>query len=368
MTVREARPTPHELPHSSTLTWLLNAQALATLGFSFWDTIKFWVISGVIPEGSWLHQVYDWGSVWWFPLMLAVFYGSAGFLYQRYQHINNLAELWEYMRYEVVILMVPYLSFTVINILVDALAGVGPALSVPYLLQKVFVDPVGSLGYFGGVLILFLITRTPRSEPAAASLMATAMVVKAATIIFATLAPDLYQGIWFFARAAAENWIWFCLGIYLAKHSGESLFSSRALVLTIASLLVMYLVVGFITDLRSGLFVVSITILGLGTTFSACSVAFPHGSTNRFFKTVGWYSMAIWLFHPPLEQLILWLLGLVGAATPAGLGGAAMVILLVTMPLACFILPVLLMKVINRTWSFSFLLYPADYLKGWEQR
>ena len=106
----------------------------------------------------------------------------------------------------------------------------------------------------------------------------------------------------------------------------------------------------------------AITVAGLLCVYSLSAARFLSGRQDRFFGFVTRYTMAIWLMHEMLAQLVFWLLfvrgfcpgGAFDAAWPWVCGMGCLV--------ACYVLPIIVMSALSRIWKLGFIVYPSRYL------
>lgn len=350
-------------PSQAKDTWIFNAQATATLGFSLWYVYEDYLKLGVLPSGGPVSHFYGWASNWWFALLIAVFYFAAGYLYERHQHVTDFHQFATFMKREAIVLLVPYVSFTVLVLVGNSLIGANSGFSLANLGGKLFLSPNGSLGYFIVLMAIFVVTRTPQTDKGAAALMACAMAAKLASMVVAIALPGFYAGLGYFVTNFAENWIWFVLGVFIAKYKAEAALGNFPMAFTVCAFLLMFLASGCMQDLTSNLYVLSITIFGIAVFFSITGAVFKNGRTDKFYAFIGKYTMAIWLMHPILAQITLWALKLMGITNATSADGWGMPVLALALPLACYVFPVLVMMLLDRTWKFGFIVYPARYLK-----
>ena len=336
-------------------TWVHNMEATSALLIAFGSLLTFATAAGPLPAAG----IVLWAQDCLFPLQFPVFYFASGYLYQRYRSVRTKRAWMANMKREATVLLVPFLTFTVLTLVVNALTGGGRPLGPLTVLDVLLLDPVEPLGYFPVCLILFAITPTVASRRNASRLLMAALGCKIAIVVLLSLpatAPAAERLPWI-VQAVAENWIWFAGGM------GVSLFRVLPLLRTpekawaLGALWVATSVItfgaGWLGEASYGL----LDAIGVVWFASLFSAAFRSGAQDALYGFASRYTMALWPLAPlglKLTIVGLTALGVTASGAPWLCFAAGLV--------ACFGLPVLVMALLERVGKLGFLIYPARYL------
>lgn len=336
-------------------TWVHNMEAAAALLIAFGSLLAFGEAAGLFADAGVVH----WAQDCLFPLMFPVFYFASGYLYQRYRTVRTPAAWAANLRREAVILLVPYLVFTVLALATNALGGAGRVLTPQALVEAIFVRPVPPLVYFPACLVLFALTPTPASRRNAWKLLAAALACKVAIVTLLSLpaTAEAADGLPWIAKAVTENWIWFAGGVATsllnllpALRTPEKAWALGALWVATS---VITFQAGWLGEASHGI----LDAIGVVWFASLFSSAFRSGAQNAFFGFVSRYTMALWLLAPIALKLAIAALTALGA-TAAGAPWACFAAGLA----ACFGGPIALMALMDRCGKLGFIVYPARYL------
>lgn len=355
-------------PSKATDHWLFNAEATSTLLIAAWYVVGIFATLGIIPDGS-LRQ---WAAQWVIPCLLGVFYCGAGYLFQRYQHVVDFRSWRCYMKREAIVLLTPFAAFTVLTLLTTSLvalqpdlarsglAAASPGFSAGSLVHAVFVHPVGPVGYFVVLLGFFVVARTPQTKRGMLALLACALAVKVIAIVLSDA--GIAQHIYYYAMQMADNWVWFVVGIALRFFKAEGHLATRGCALAATAVFVGLAVVLFALDVQEAAALAVLTASGIACLYALSATRFLHGAQDRFFGFVTRYTMAIWLMHQILSELSFCGLFALGFG-PAGLfSGAWVPVCAIVCLIACYGLPMLVMRLLSRAWKLGFIVYPSRYL------
>lgn len=336
-------------------TWVHNMEATSALLIAFGSLLAFAAAAGPLPAAG----IVLWAQDCLFPLQFPVLYFASGYLYQRYRSVRTKRAWVANIKREATVLLVPFLTFTVLTLAVNALTGGGRPLGPLAVLDVLLLNPVEPLGYFPVCLILFAITPTAASRRNASRLLMTALGCKIAIVVLLSLpatAPTAERLPWI-VQAVAENWIWFAGGM------GVSLFRVLPLLRTpekawaLGALWVATSVItfgaGWLGEASYGL----LDAIGVVWFASLFSAAFRSGAQDAFYGFASRYTMALWPLAPlglKLTIVGLTALGITASGAPWLCFAAGLV--------ACFGLPVLVMALLERVGKLGFLIYPARYL------
>lgn len=336
-------------------TWVHNMEATSALLIAFGSLLAFATAAGPLPEAG----IVQWAQDCLFPLQFPVFYFASGYLYQRYRSVRTKRAWAANMKREAIVLLVPFLTFAVLTLAVNAVTGGGRPLGPLTILDMLLLNPVEPLGYFPVCLILFAITPTAASRRNASRLLMAALGCKIAIVVLLSLpatAPTAERLPWI-VQAVAENWIWFAGGM------GVSLFRVLPLLRTpekawaLGALWVATSVItfgaGWLGEASYGL-LDAIGVIWFASLFSA---AFRSGAQDALYGFASRYTMALWPLAPlglKLTIVGLTALGITASGAPWLCFAAGLV--------ACFGLPVLVMALLERVGKLGFLIYPARYL------
>lgn len=356
-------------PKASPDTWIFNAEAVSTLLIAAWYIFDVFIALGLIPESPF----HAWGGMWVIPMLLGVFYFGAGLLFQRYQRIVDVRSWTKYMRRETIVLLTPFFAFTILTLATSSLMAsqpellrtgliaAAPGLTLENFIHAVFVQPVGPVGYFVVLLGLFIITRTPQTKRGMGALLAVGLAAKVLAIACIDTGLDVFTP--YYLIQMMDNWIWFILGIALQFFKLDRLITKKVAAVVVA----LFIVIGaalFLLHIREAACLNVLTALGLACFYSLSGSRFEHGAQNRFFGFVTQYTMAIWLMHEILAQLVFFALFACGFS-PVGafvLGGGWTIVCAIGCLIACYPLSVLVMAMLSRIWKLGFIVYPARYL------
>lgn len=356
------------VPVAAKDTWIFNAEATSTLLIAAWYIFGVYIALGIIPQNAF----YEWGAHWVIPFLLGVFYLGSGYLYQRHQCVTNLKSWTTYLKREIIVLLTPFFAFLVLTLLVTSVAALQPGLvesglaagqpgfTIPNLLHAIFIHPVGPVGYFIILLVIYAITRTPQSKRGVWVLLVCALAVKVVAIILTDLGMAAHMP--YYLLGIMNNWIWFALGIALCALDVPKLLARPTLA---AGLVVAFFALGALLlahGIGEAALLSLLTLLGLLALYSLSATRFLQGEQVRFYGFVTRYTMAIWLMHQILSVLVfcgLYALGFhAGGAFEALWVPASAIACLI----ACYPLPVLVMWVLSRIGKLGFIVYPSRYL------
>ena len=344
-------------PKASPDTWIFNAEAVSTLLIAAWYVFGIFIALGLIPE----NPFHTWGSMWVIPMLLGVFYFGAGLLFQRYQKVTDVHSWAKYMKREAIVLLVPFFAFTVLTLATSSLmklqpellhAGLvaaAPTLSPESFIHAVFVQPVGPVGYFIVLLGFFIITRTPQTKRGMSTLLVFGLTVKVIAIVFIDTGLDVFTP--YYLMQMMDNWIWFILGIALQFFRIDRLISKKIAGAAVA-LFITFGAVLFLLRISEAASLSILTALGLACFYALSGSRFEHGAQDRFFGFVTRYTMAIWLMHEILAQLVFFALFACGFS-PIGalaLDGSWTIICAIGCLIACYPLAVLVMAALSHIW------------------
>lgn len=351
-----ARPRPaassHEMhghaPAGSPDTWVFNIEAVSTLCIAAWYMFGVFISLGLLPR----NRFYEWGNGWVIPFLLGIFYLGAGYLYQRHQRIWSLQAWGRYMRREVIVLATPFVAFTVLVLATNSALHASPSLSPANLGLALTVSPVVPVGYFEVLFFIYVLTHTPRTRGGMVGLLAAALAAKIAVVVCSDA--GVADGWLYAVREVPDNWIWFVCGVAVSFFGLED-WLEKPLVAAGSTVAFLDLAaVLFGADVRSHLGFFALTALALLAFYSMSAARFGTGRQDAFFGFVTRYTMAIWLMHEIVAELVMAGLGALGV-TSAGVLGAACVV-------ACYVLPVAIMWALSKVWKLGFIVYPSRYL------
>ena len=375
-------------------TWVFNIEAISTLSIAGWYVfgifLTLWKDAAPASNSSGrvsfdndvlaaLSGFYDWGSNWVIPFLLGIFYLGAGYLFQKHQSVHGFDDWRSYMRREFIVLMTPFLAFTLLTLATGSLVSLEPALgdvglvsSMPVLSWESFVDavlvhPVGPVGYFMvllGFFVIALFSKTPRTSTGMLALIGCAMVAKAGAIILADV--DISDDLPYYLTQMMGNWIWFVLGMTVCKFKLETFLSEPAFAMTATAAFIGLIVVLKIFDITEAAALFALTLAGLGCAYSVSAARFLKGRQDAFFKFVTRYTMAIWLMHQMLAQATFCALFAIGFSPDGALalmGPAPWTLVCgIFCLIACYIFPIAIMSALSHIWKLGFIVYPARYL------
>lgn len=348
--------------------WVFNAEATSTLLIAAWYVFGVGITLGVIPASAF----HAWGDHWVIPFLLAVFYGGAGYLYQRHQSVTSFKSQGAYLRREAVVLLVPFFSFLVLTLLTTSVAALQPGLvasglatgeptfNLPDLVHAIFVKPVGPVGYFVVLLSILLITRTPRTRRGTAALLCAALAAKAAAIILTDA--GMAECVPYYLLGILDNWIWFALGVATCSFRLQD---ALARPLTAACSVGAFVILGtalLAFGITEAALMAALTLTGLFAFYSVSGARFLQGAQSRFYGFVTRYTMAIWLMHQILSTLAFCALYALGFHAGGPFDALWIPVNAVTCLIACYPLPVLVMEALSHLGKLGFIVYPSRYL------
>ncbi len=356
-------------PKSAPDTWIFNAEAVSTLLIAAWYIFGVFIALGIVPANSF----HAWGSTWIIPLLLGVFYFGAGLLFQRYQKVTDICSWANYMKREVIVLLVPFFAFTILTLATGSLMALqpelmrsglieaAPGLTAENFIHAAFIQPVGPVGYFIVLLGFFVVTRTPQTTRGMGVLIALGLMVKTVAVVLADTNESLF--IPYYIMQMMDNWIWFILGIALQFFKLDQKLTKGVA----ACAVVAFFAVGaalFVFNITEAACLSVLTALGLLSFYALSATRFENGAQNKFFGFVTQYTMAIWLMHEILAELVFFALFACGFS-PIGAfacDGGWGIVCAAACILACYPLAVLVMAALSRIWKLGFIVYPARYL------
>lgn len=359
--VRPSVPvSTHEMhghaPAGAPDTWIFNIEAVATLGIAAWYALGVFIGLGVLPH----NRFYTWGSQWFVPFLLGVFYLGAGYLYQRHQHIGGVKAWGRYMRREAIVLATPFVAFTVLTLATNSALHASPALTPADLGRALTVSPVVPVGYFQVLFVIYVIARTPRTTCGMVALLVTALAAKLAVV--AASDAGLAASWPYLLQELPGNWIWFVAGSGVRFFKLEGRLATPMVAVGTSLAFVACGALLFAAAVRTQLALFALTALGLLAFFALSAACFATGRQNAFFGFVTRYTMAIWLMHEILAKLTMAGLGALGFSATGAFAAAAPAVNAVGCLAACYALPVLVMWALSKVWKLGFIVYPSRYL------
>lgn len=355
-------------PAAAKDTWIFNAEATSTLLIAAWYIFGVYITLGVIPKNAF----YAWGAHWVIPFLLGVFYLGAGYLYQKHQCVVSLKSSVAYLRREVIVLLVPFLAFLVLTLLATSVASLQPGLvasglaagqpgfTVSNLAHALFIHPVGPVGYFIILLVIYVITHTPQTKRGVWVLLICALVAKVIAVVLSDLGLAVHMP--YYLLGIMDNWIWFVLGIALCAFEAPKCLARPVLAagLTVAFFILAALLLLF--NMAEAALLGVLTLLGLLALYALSAARFLHGSQVRFYGFVTRYTMAIWLMHQILSVLVFCGLYALGFHAGGMFAPLWVPVNAIACLIACYPLPVFVMWVLSRIGKLGFIVYPSRYL------
>ena len=355
-------------PAAAKDTWIFNAEATSTLLIAAWYIFGVYIALGVIPQNAF----YEWGAHWIIPFLLGVFYLGAGYLYQRHQRVTDLKSWTTYLKREVIVLLTPFLAFLVLTLLTTSVAALQPGLvesglaagqpgfTLSNLVHAIFIRPVGPVGYFIILLVIYVITPTPQTKRGMGALLMCALAVKVIAIILTDQGAAAHVP--YYLLGIMDNWIWFALGIAMCafdvpKHLAHPTCAAGCAIVFVA-LGALLLMLNIAEAALLGL----LTLLGLLALYAIAAAWFLRGKQVRFYGFVTRYTMAIWLMHQILSVLTFSALYALGFHAGGVFADIWIPVNAIACLIACYPLPVLVMWVLSRIGKLGFIVYPSRYL------
>lgn len=369
-----ASVSPHEMhghaPAGSPDTWLFDTEATSTLLISLWFVAGTFVRLHILADGA----LFRWVGENLVPLLFAIFYAGSGYLHQRRCPSHGFRGRGGYLRRETIIMVVPCVTFTVLTLATGSIMAAVPGVvasgalpsvetfSLGNLVGGLVVDPVVCSGYFLVLLAFYLVTPTIGNRRGMVALLAWALGAKALSL--GLTVAGLEGALPVLLQQFISQWIWFCLGMVVCELGlmGRVRSATRALPWVVAFVAE----VGLLASLGIGgeLVAAGLTVLGLGAFYTTAAWLLADGRQPRLYGFVGRYTMAIWLMHPILTELMFTLLMALGLWDGGVVVGPWAPLYGVVCVVSCYVLPVLVLMGMNRVGRLSFLVYPARYLKG----
>lgn len=318
---------------------------------------------------------YEWGSAWAIPFLLGIFYLGAGYLFQAHQSIRSFRDWRAYIGRELIVLMTPFLAFTLLTLATGSLVSLFPELSEvglvtsPHtftgeaIVDAIFVHPVGPVGYFV-VLACFMlftaVTKTPRTRRGMLVLLACAVAVKGIAVILEDTGVSMTLP--YYVPQLLGNWIWFVMGMAVRSLAFEDVLARPMATLISGITFIGGIIVLGVFGIRESALLALLTTAGLLFAYSISAMRFLRGPQDAFFGFVTKYTMAIWLMHQILARCtfcILFAIGCYPGGFFDGIWGCACALGCL---IACHILPIIVMTVLSHIWKLGFIVYPARYL------
>lgn len=355
-------------PSAAKDTWIFNAEATSTLLIAAWYIFGVYITLGVIPKNAF----YVWGTHWVIPFLLGVFYLGAGYLYQKHQRAVSLKSSVAYLKREAIVLLVPFLAFLVLTLLATSVAALQPGLvasglaagqpgfTVSNLAHALFIHPVGPVGYFIILLVIYVITHTPQTKRGVWALLICALFAKVIAVILTDL--GLAAHVPYYLLGIMDNWIWFVLGIALCAFDAPKRLARPVLAagLTVAFFILAALLLLF--NIAEAALLGVLTLLGLLVLYALSAARFLHGPQVRFYGFVTRYTMAIWLMHQILSVLVFCGLYALGFHAGGMFASLWVPVNAIACLIACYPLPVFVMWVLSHIGKLGFIVYPSRYL------
>lgn len=336
-------------------TWIANMEATSGLLIAFGSLLAFAVALGALSETG----LVRWALDCLLPVQFPLFYFASGYLYQRYRSVRTRAAWRANIGREAVILLVPFVVFTVLALGVSTVTGGERVLTAPALAEALFVRPIEPLGYFYTSLILYAITPTVISRRNAWGLLLAALICKLAIVaaLTAPLTAPTAAHLPYALVSVAENWIWFAIGMAISLFGALPLLRSHEKAWALGALWIAASIITFIAGWLGEAPHALLDAIGIFWFVSLFSSAFRSGTQNAFYGFASRYTMAFWLIGPLALKLTVMGLsacGLSASGAPWVCFAAGLV--------ACFAVPVLVMAALERCGKAAAIVYPARYL------
>jgi hypothetical protein len=351
-------------------TWVFNAQATSTLLIAAWYVFGVFIALGIL--GSYAKAFSSWGAQWVIPLLLSVFYFGAGYLFQRHECIDSFSTWRAFMKRKTITLLTPFFAFAILTLLTASMVSLEPELiehgivnavtpfSGEAFVHAVLIEPVGPVGYFIVLWGFFIITRTPRTKGGMGVLIALALALKGCTIVLADT--GITNTLPYYLLHMMNNWIWFIAGMALSFSKKERTLATKRNALCLVVCFCAFGALLFGTNTTEAASLALLGALGLASFYSISGAFFLEGAQVRFYGFVTRYTMAIWLMHQIIAKLCFCALFALGISWSGALANSGVAIYAIVCLVACYVLPILVMKGLSRVGKLGFIVYPSRYL------
>jgi fucose 4-O-acetylase-like acetyltransferase len=155
--------------------------------------------------------LYQWFKQTIYLFHVPLFFICSGYLYQKLSKVESLASWANNVSKKLLILGIPYLTFTTITWATKTMFSASVNNMMDYgLLETLFLHPTAPYWYLYALFLIFLITPTAKSRTALGTMFAVALAMKCAVVTV-----GFTNGVPYAIAAIFTNEIWFAIGVTL---------------------------------------------------------------------------------------------------------------------------------------------------------
>lgn len=178
---------------------------LVVLGHTFMGIAE----AGIIEKGTVYNLLIQ--SVYTFHVPL--FFVCSGFLYQRSGRVHNLNSWGKNVADKLLNLGVPYITFTVITVILKMAFSESVNNAAGDLLNTVFISPVAPYWYLYALFFMFVFIPCLKSKKQATALLAFSIAARIAYLVMISYSVSLIYPF----RSTLGRMIWFAIGMFMAS-------------------------------------------------------------------------------------------------------------------------------------------------------
>lgn len=320
---------------------------LVVLGHTFMGIAE----AGIIEKGSVYNLLIQ--SVYTFHVPL--FFVCSGFLYQRSGRVHNLNSWGKNVADKLLNLGVPYITFTVITVILKMAFSESVNNAAGDLLNTVFISPVAPYWYLYALFFMFVFIPCSNNKKQAAVLLTASVAARAVYLVLAYNPVSVPYPI----KSTLGRMIWFALGIFLAFNiiDLKAIYSKITMAVFFAAAIA--LSIYYYRELNGNLIIQTI----IGVLFVVAILVLSQNLRISFIEKLSFkfseYFMPVYVMHTIFSAGVRILLIKVGVQSP--------IIHIICGLFAGFIIPIAVYEIAKKIPPLLFFIYPKKAILSWRQ-
>lgn len=320
---------------------------LVVLGHTFMGIAE----AGIIEKGSVYNLLIQ--SVYTFHVPL--FFVCSGFLYQSSGRVHSLNSWGKNVADKLLNLGVPYITFTVITVILKMAFSESVNNAAGDLLNTVFISPVAPYWYLYALFFMFVFIPCLKNKKQASVLLTASVAARA---VYLVLAYD-FVSVPYPIKSTLGRMIWFALGIFLAFNiiDLKAIYSKITMAVFFAAAIA--LSVYYYRELNGDLIIQTI----IGVPFVVAILVLSQNLRISFIEKLSFkfseYFMPVYVMHTIFSAGVRILLIKVGVQSP--------IIHIICGLFAGFIIPIAVFEIAKKIPPLLFFIYPKKAILSWRQ-
>lgn len=311
---------------------------LVVLGHTFMGIAE----AGIIEKGSVYNLLIQ--SVYTFHVPL--FFVCSGFLYQKSGRVHSLNSWGKNVADKLLNLGVPYITFTVITVILKMAFSESVNNAAGDLLNTVFISPVAPYWYLYALFFMFVFIPCLKNKKQAAVLLTASVATRAVYLVLAYNSVSVPYPI----KSTLGRMIWFALGIFLAFNiiDLKAIYSKITMAVFFAAAIA--LSIYYYRELNGDLIIQTI----IGVLFVVAILVLSQNLRISFIEKLSFkfseYFMPVYVMHTIFSAGVRILLLRLGVQSP--------IIHIICGLIAGFIIPIAVYEIAKKISPLLFFIYP----------